>query len=240
MILSPDHKLAMLLPWKTASQTLRLRLGSLNRSPYPSFFHFNPHLRRVVHQHLTLADFQNLPESRLGCRLAVFVRNPYDRVYSGFRQILRDVTSHPAREFPEPWIKDLVVEQLAGDYALLARAQFNIDNWFQLLPVHALIEIGHNVSLPLHPVHYWTHAEGHQMAGFVGRVEQFESDFDAMCREFGIAPPERQDANRSDDWGGADARGYSYASRLHPRTIARINDYFSADFDLFGYEKILP
>ncbi len=38
----------------------------------------------------------------------------------------------------------------------------------------------------------------------------------------------------------ADARGYRYAARLHPRTIAKVNELFSADFDLFGYEKIQP
>jgi hypothetical protein len=240
VILSPDHKLAMLLPWKTASQTLRLRLGGINRSTYPAFFHFNAHLRRVVHQHLTLSDFLVLPESKLGCRLAVFVRNPYDRVYSGFRQILRDITGHPGRAFPELWIRDLVTEQLARDYALLARAQFNVDAWFQMLPAQDLFDSGHNVSLPLYPVHYWTHVEGTQAAGFIGKVENFEEDFEALCREFGIDLPGRENANQSEETGVADGRGYRYADRLHPHTIAKINECFSADFDIFGYEKIKP
>ena len=42
---------------------------------------------------------------RLGYRIAAFVRNPYDRVYSEFMQILREVHKQPPSEFPSPWSK---------------------------------------------------------------------------------------------------------------------------------------
>lgn len=240
MIIIPTHKLVLLLPWKTASQTLRARLRHLDRSPYPDFFYFNRHLNRVVHQHLTLADFQALPESRRGYRLAVFVRNPYDRVVSGFRQLLRDVTTQPQLPFPQPWIRDLVTQQLADNFAMLCKAQFSVDAWFLQLPAFQVLEAGRDTSLPLHPAHYWTHAQGRQIVDFVGRVERFEEDFAALCREFGIAGAGRQDANRSADSGAArDAHGYAYASQLHPQTVARINALFDADFELFGYDRLL-
>lgn len=239
MIVSPKHKLVMLLPWKTASQTLRARLKHVDQSPYPEFFHFNRHLNRVVHQHLTLADFLLLPESRQDYRLAVFVRNPYDRVVSGFRQLLHDIMTQPQRPFPQPWIRDLVAQQLADNFALVCKAQFQVDAWFLHLPAYQVLEAGRDTNLPLHPAHYWTHAGARQVADFVGRVERFEEDFMALCRIFGIEGAGTQDVNRSRDPDGVpDAHGYAYAGGLHPRTIARINDLFRADFELFGYKRL--
>ena len=91
MIISHAKRFVMLLPWKTASQTMVLRLSQYNESPYNRFFYFNAHLNRVVHQHITCADFACLPESKLGYFLASYVRNPYDRAYSGFRQLQKDI-----------------------------------------------------------------------------------------------------------------------------------------------------
>jgi hypothetical protein len=104
-------------PWKSASSTVRLRFCSYDESPYSSSFHFNPYLNRVVHQHLTLADFRLLPESRLGYTTASFVRNPYDRAYSGFIQFQRDIAEQPRAAYPSAWIKELVTAQFAENAA---------------------------------------------------------------------------------------------------------------------------
>jgi hypothetical protein len=72
MILSHAKRFVMFLPWKTASQTTASRIAAYNESPYSRFFHFNPHLCRVVHQHLICADFAALPESKNGYFLASF------------------------------------------------------------------------------------------------------------------------------------------------------------------------
>jgi hypothetical protein len=235
MIYCPSHKLVILLPWKCASQTLRARLQAINRSPYPEFFHFNPLLCRVVHQHLTLADFTALPESREGLRLAVFVRNPYDRVVSGWRQLLEDVGRQPRRQFEQPWIRDLVTQQLADNFALLCKAQFTMERWFLNLPSYQILETGRDTSLPLHPAHYYTHLGGRPVASFIGRVERFETDFAALCRMAGIDQPGVQTVNQSPDGGVPDQHGYRYAHWLHPQTIARIEELFAEDFERFGY-----
>lgn len=241
MIVSHKHKLVMLLPWKTASQTLRARLKHVDQSPYSEFFDFNPYLNRVVNQHLTLADFMALPESRQNYRLAVFIRNPYDRVFSGFRQLFYDLNNQPLRQFPEPWIRDLVTQQLGDNFAMLCKAQFNINSWFMQLPAYHLLESGRDTSLQLHPAHYWTHWKGRQIADFVGRVEHFEEDFVKLCHEYDIESAGMQNANHSEGVDIVpDERGYRYANRLHPRTIARINELFSADFELFGYKQLHP
>ena len=241
MILIPEKKLAMLLPWKTGSQTLRARLHGFDRLPYPKFFHFDPFLNWVVRQHLILADFAARPESREGAALAVFVRNPYDRVYSGFQQLIRDVAEQLGWASPAAWIRDLVVEQLPYHGHALGQVRFDVNAWFDALPVHAVVEAGRDTSLPLHPAHYWTHLNGRGAASFAGRVEHFERDFAALCERFAIQGAGTQDVNRSGGGDAAvDARGYRYAGRLSRRTIAKINALFAADFELFGYEKVDP
>jgi hypothetical protein len=240
MILSPAHQLAMLLPWKTASQTLRSRLQAINQSPYTENFHLNTTLHRVVHQHLVLADFLKLPENKPGMKLAVFVRNPYDRVYSGFMQLMRDVASQPKWVFEAPWIGALVRQQLSENFESLCKAQFNVNRWFLSLPEYAFHDVGRNSSLPLYPAHFWTHSDGQLRAAFIGKVENFEADFVKLTEQFNILDFGHEDANRSQVKTTPDARNYHYVQKLGARTIARINDVFAADFAYFGYDKIKP
>jgi Sulfotransferase family len=160
MIISHQKRFVMFLPWKTASQTTVLRLQPYNESPYDLFFYFNNYLNRVVHQHLTCAEFACLPESKLGYFTVSFVRNPYDRVYSGFRQLQEDIQGQTHARYPEPWIRDHVITQLAENFAQLCRAQFKFDEWLNFVRDEQVYEIGRNTNFPLHPAHYWTHVAG--------------------------------------------------------------------------------
>lgn len=156
-------------------------------------------------------------------------------------QTLRDIQNLPRIHYPQPWVRELVMEQVASIYASISRAGFDVDRWFQQLPAHAILDAGHSICLCLHPVTYWTH-RGHQpVADFIGRVENFEADFDRMTRRYGITGMPHRDANRSDpQLARPDRHNYLYAQGLAPRTIAKINELFSADFELLGYPKIVP
>jgi hypothetical protein len=154
MILNFERKFMVFLPWKTAGSTLYLRLAYYNQSPYSRFYYFNEHLKRVVHQHITLADFLAMPEGRIDFKRVSFTRNPYDRVYSGFLQIQKDLKEQPHLPFPEPWIKNHVLKQLAINTLKLELAQYDFDRWVALLDPEDIYQIGGNSSLPLHPGHY--------------------------------------------------------------------------------------
>jgi hypothetical protein len=177
MIISHKNRFMMLGPWKTASQTTRARLRRYDESQYPTFFYFNTYLNRVVHQHITRAEFECLPEAKLGYLAATFVRNPYDRAYSGFRQLQKDIQEQPSASFPEPWIRDLVRQQLAENFAQLCRAGFQFDDWIALVRDEQVYEIGRNSNFPLHPAHYWFHIGDVRAVDFIGQVETFEADF---------------------------------------------------------------
>ncbi len=222
----------MLAPWKTASMTLHARLAAYDESPYDRMFHFSPRLNRVVHQHMTCADFQSYPEAGAGFLVGSFVRNPYDRAYSGFQQLQSDIETMPGLTFAEPWIAELVQAQLAENWLQLFRAGFAFDPWMESVTEAQVREVGRNSNFPLHPAHYWTHVAGAPFAGFVGRVETFEADFAQFCNRAGIELPEPVNVNVRA------APGSRYAERMGRRAIDRINALFHDDFELFGYERL--
>src|SRR5262249_37560181 len=129
--------------------------------------------------------------------------------------------------YPAPWIRDLVARQLSDNFTALVHAQFHVDAWFQNLPLHEIFETGRDTSLPLYPLHYWTHRDGRQIADFIGRVENFEADFTRLCQTFGIVNAASGDANVSVDTGMPDANGYRYADRMSAATRARIEQIFA-------------
>lgn len=229
----------MMMPWKTASQSLFVRLEAYNQSPYDRFFHFNPYLNRVVHQHVTLADFSALPESAMGLAICTFARNPYDRAYSGFRQLQKDLAEQWDATYPEPWIRDLVRKQLTENRLQLEKADYDFDRWVDGLTEDQVLEAGRNSNFVLHPVHYWSHVAGEQRATFIGRVENFEEDFLRLLDMLDI-PPEGIEARNSnvDEEAPTAISAYKYPSRMSGRSIDKINALFASDFELFDYERL--
>lgn len=239
MIISHAKRFVILAPWKAASSTVRVRLGAYCESPYSSFYHLNPTLDRVVHRHLTLADFAGLPESRLGYLTAAFVRNPYDRVYAGFHQLQKDIVEQPHAVFPDEHVRELVLGQLAANHSQLRRAGFEFERWLALIEHRQVFEAGRNSSLPLHPSHYWTHRDGVQAIDFLGRVESFEADFERLCATLGVPPASRVNANVGESGAplAGGRHGYRHAQRMSRRARRRIEELFAADFELLGYPR---
>ncbi len=244
MIICHKKKFIMFLPWKTASQTIQVRLAPYQESPYHALHHFDAHLNRVVHQHITCADFACLPESRLGYFAASFVRNPYDRVYSGFRQLQTDLREQSSSSYPYPeqWIRDHVMKQLVENFSQLCQAQFQFDRWLDLVGDDQIYEAGRNTNFPLHPSHYWTHVGDQQKVDFIGRVENFEADFRKFLVQVNIDQVQPDNANVVDLEGGAadNPFGYRYVDRMDSRSIKKINRLFERDFELFSYERLIP
>jgi len=237
MIISHRKKFVVFAPWKTASSTIHLRLAPVNESPYDRFYNFNAYLNRVVHQHITCAEFCSLPESRLGYFTASFVRNPYDRVYSGFRQLQTQVQQQPKAEFRQAWIRDLVIRQLTENFSQLCQAGFEFNKWLDLLREYQIYEVGHNTSLPLHPAHYWTHIKGAQFVDFIGRVETFENDFAAFCIKVGVDQFEPANSNIVVNPAGLKATEYKYVDRMTRKSLDKVNTLFYRDFEIFGYAR---
>ena len=239
MLISHSHKFVLMSPWKTASSTCHDTLRSYNESSYDRFFAFNPFLNRVIHQHVTLAEFLALPEGQRDYKIGAFVRNPYDRAYSGFVQIQRDFQEQPKIQFADRWIGDLVRTQITENMSRVIRAGFDFDEWILALPDYEVFEVGRNTNMVLHPAHYWTHVNGQQRVGFIGKVENFAADFDAFCDYVGIDAPAIVSSNVSEqNEGSQNDLGPRYADRMSKRSIDRINELFRDDFERFQYEPL--
>lgn len=239
MLTLQDHALDILLPWKCASQTLRTRLQPYAQEPYEQLFYFNPLLQRVRNQHHTYADYLLLPQSKLSHRVATFVRNPYDRVVSGFIQLCRDASVIPTLKFRTPALKTFVLDQVAQNTQDIIRCGYDLNTWFMSLSPYKILDQSSPTFL-LQPVSAWTHL-GTQSIDFIGKVENFETDFEKLKAWAGIGPTSNESVNRSqlacDEGAESD---YRYASKLHKKTIERINALFAADFELLGYTKLSP
>lgn len=237
LIISHSRQFVMLAPWKTASQTLHASLEPYNESRYQRSFYFNGSLGRVVHQHITLSDYLALPEGALEYKLGAFVRNPYDRAYSGFIQIQRDFQDQPRTPF-EPWVSELVKTQISENMARVIKAGFDFNAWITALPEYEVFDSGRNTNMPLHPAHYWTHVEGRKTADFVGRVENFEEDLRSFCELVGIGMPAIRIENASRVEPTPEISYSRYAGRMSRYALDRINELFVDDFELFGYEML--
>jgi hypothetical protein len=180
-----------------------------------------------------------LPEANLGYRIAVFVRNPYDRVFSGFQQIMRDTQMQPKQKFPAEWIHQLVTQQIADNFEEACMAGYDLNRWFAKLAPHKILESGRNTNLFLHPCHYWTHRIDKQAVDFIGKVEDFEEDFRRLCETSKLTPVSNQSVNQTKIQDLPVSEDiYRYASLFNKNNIAKINAIFKPDFDLFDYAPL--
>jgi hypothetical protein len=188
-------------------------------------------LNRVAHRHIGCADFVAYPEAAVGYTTAAFVRNPYDRVYSGFIQVRRDLKTQIDAPFPAPWIRELVPKQLEENRARLIAADCDFDRWVADLPADRIREVGIDTSFPVHPAHYWTHLSGERYVSFVGTVENFEADLAAFCGRVDVAVPPAIDRDVS---GGAvaPAGAYRCTGAMNAASIEKINALFDEDLQL--------
>jgi hypothetical protein len=186
---------------------------------------------------MTCVEFCSLPESRLGYFTASFIRNPYDRVYSGFQQLQKQIQQQPKAEFREPWIKDLVTRQLTENFALLCQAGFEFNKWLELVKEYQIYEVGHNTSFPLHPAHYWTHIKGDQSVDFIGRVETFENDFSTFCTKVGLHNIGMMNDNITVEPLDRENTSFKYVDKMDRKSKDKINTLFKSDFEFFGYER---
>ena len=131
------------------------------------------------------------------------------------------------------------MRQVADNLSQLCQAGFEFDKWMSLIREHQIYEIGHNPSFPLHPSYYWTHIGAKQFVQFVGRVEEFESDFAKFCDLVGLDNVDRVNANVVVEpiVGGEGRIAYKYIDRMDKKSIDKINILFQRDFELFDYQQ---
>jgi Sulfotransferase family len=236
-----SRNFVILAPWKSASSTVKARLASYNEFAFDQFYHYNDSVKTVTHQHITLAQFQNLRDIKDGLFKATFVRNPYDRAWSAFQQTKRDTKLQPNSQFPDRWIRELVMEQLAENEMKISNSGGDFDLWMQQITYADVHCVGKNSSFPFHPCNYWTHINDQTAIDFIGRVENFEPDFQRLLKKIHIEPKNADiSANVTEEFReiAPNELGYKYTKFMQDRTIEKINELFESDFKLLGYQRL--
>jgi hypothetical protein len=225
------------LPWKTASQTTLARLSKYNDRRYPQLYYLNKYLKRIVHQHITASDFLKLPEGQENLFKISFVRNPYDRAYSGFLQIQKDIVWQPSM-FEGGHLGDQIRGQISTNREMMKKANYDFDAWINILTEEQVYDVTLNSSLPLYPAHYWTHINKEKYVDFIGKVENYENDLECVCKEIGVEPEKGVNKNITFTHSDTAHELYKYVRVMNSKSRDKINSLFRDDFELFGYEKV--
>jgi hypothetical protein len=78
---------------------------------------------------------------------------------------------------------------------------------------------------------------GKQVVDFIGKVENFEDDFEALCARLDVPKPEAVNVNVYNDKIPDSLEGRPrYVDRMNRRSIDKVNELFARDFELFGYD----
>lgn len=229
----------VLLPWKCASQTVRTRLSGHFSEQHSELFYLNKILNRVRNQHHTFSDYLAISSPNSNRKVASFVRNPYDRVVSGFIQLCRDASAIPKFKFSDPIMRDYISEQVAINTQDIIRSGYDVNEWFMRLSPYRILDDS-NPTFLLHPAHFWTHSSG-KVVDFLGKVENFESDFSRLLKfiEIDANLIGKQSVNVSSISSNAPgSKPYKHIHLLKKKTIDRINSIFSDDFIYLDYSKI--
>jgi len=149
-----------------------------------------------------------------------FVRNPYDRLYSGYRQDML------ASKSWKNWIaaKKPLFDALGDDFnayvqKYVAKADIvHAWDWICFCPMTA-----------------FSHVDGQCVLDWIGRTESLEADLRTLGTRLGVEIGEvgRINAQAPDNADPADAGGY--LSKYTRATVEIVNELYADDFAAFGY-----
>ena len=229
MIINHSKQFIVLQPWKCASGTLFNRLNKYQQSQYGTGQgnYYNEILKKQTCKHIRLDELYLLPEWRLEYKIACFVRNPYDRFYSGYLQSIRDINNNEGfEEKISMWGK--IVKQGFDHYAEYLYDQCNKGN--RIWPAHLQSE--------------YIYYQGTKLTNFIGYIESFESDYKLLCETLGIpynflkSSPGYEPMTPCDPMNMS-VSDYKYIeSKYTDPTIDLVNYIFEEDFKNLNYTML--
>jgi len=171
-----------------------------------------------------LAKYDN--EDRFARHLKfTFVRNPYDRLYSGFRQDMLASTRW------KPWIaaKRPLFETVGDDFnAYMQKHVAAADivhawDWICFCPMVA-----------------FTHLNGRCALDWIGRTERLEQDLMALADKLGVTIDNVESRNVRDPDTARPSDAPRYLAHYTRRTVELVNSLYADDFEAFGYPLADP
>jgi hypothetical protein len=199
---------------KTGSATLRKALSPYVDIKRPTQ-HFSEHvpIRRFLEsQHSSLAEeFFKFS----------FVRNPYDRLYSGFQQDLLAAYKLKHWEAAKKPIFDKIGENFnryIEEYVTVADIR-NDPFWVCFCPMNE-----------------FTHRDGKIFVDFIGKAERLWDDAKKLETLLDVEFLQTEDLNVRD----ASRAPLKYVKHYNCRSIEIVNEIYAEDFQYYGYDILNP
>lgn len=219
MVISDRYRYLYFVIPKCGSATVRHALAPFTDIGYPV---------SNFEEHVTIAKFlskYDAPGRFPGYFKFTFIRNPYDRMYSGFCQDMRASTRW------KQWIdaKKPIFDVIGDDfnrYLLEYVARADIRNAWDWICFCPMVE--------------FTHLNGKPAVDWIGRTESLDNDLETLAGNLGIQLGKVENLNVSVAPDPEDPVRPKYLAHYTHDTIALVNDLYAADFDAFGYPYMDP
>lgn len=215
MVISHRYNYIYFVVPKCASATIRQSLQSFTDIGYP-VSQYEQHV--TIRQFLAseLAGLLDKPYLRF-----TFVRNPYDRIYSGYQQDkLGSVTW-------EKWItaKSPIFKEIGDDF-----------NKYIMKHVRHADRENDWQWIHFCPMHHFAYLDGEKIAQFIGKSETIQQDLQELGRILNINIQKSEDYNINTP----PQKDLKYLNKYDRATIEVINEIYADDFRLFNYEMLNP
>lgn len=214
MIISHRHRYLYFVIPKCASSTVRHSIRDLSDIGFPVTNYT---------QHVPLRAFLASEHAALlGSYFAfTFVRNPYDRLYSGFLQDLKAGNGY-AKWMP---VKRPIFDVIGADFNRYMRDYVRFANlttdweWICFCPMHEFVYL-----------------DGIRRLDWIGKAEDVTGGLTELSQHLGVPIRKTGDFNVNLEYRGQ----LKYLGMYERATVALVNELYRDDFRLFGYEQLDP
>jgi hypothetical protein len=150
-----------------------------------------------------------------------FVRNPYDRLYSGYVQDRFAAKNYPAWTRAKKNIFDNIGDDFNRYIMEYVRKENIRDSWDWIC---------------FCPMHEFAFYDNRFFLDWFGRVENIEDDFSKLSQLIGIDVNLSRNSNvRVEPTGGL-----KYLDKYESSTIEKVNSLYKEDFEYFNYAMLNP
>jgi len=215
VVISHRHRYLYFVVPKCASATVRQSLAPYTDIGYP--------VTKGV-QHQTIRQFLATGDAALFDQdylRFTFVRNPYDRIYSGYVQDRHAATQSARWQRAKAPIFDAIGDDFNRYMLEHVRHATLADTWDWIC---------------FCPMHEFAYRDGELALDFVGRAETVEASLAELSRRLQVPITKATDVNVNVE----PTQGLKYLDRYDRATLALVNSLYREDFERFGYAMVDP